>query len=280
MDWDWDVDLMSYMDLESVIKSQGYGNIKCLWYWNPVLSFTRGLRPLNNDQDVLNFIEDVKGHNIVDVYVEHPVEIPDFVETDEVNVEDVQPDKVNVEDGEVDVEDVQNDEVNVEDVQPDKVNVEDGEVNVEDVQNDEVNVEDVQPDKVNVEDGEVNVEDVQVDKVNVEEDESETDPDYEPNDEDVDEDESDIDLGPDVDVDWTTVLPNDQTQNSSGHNVISDNESFDSDELQTPPESDVEDETERFPIFKSSKKFELGMMFKDKLQVRDAIKELSILYAL
>ncbi|XP_058733206.1 uncharacterized protein LOC131604807 [Vicia villosa] len=244
MDWNWDVDLMSYMDLESVIKSPGYGNIKCLWYWNPVFSFTRDLRPLNNDQDVLTIIEDVKGHNIVDVYVERPVEIPDFVETDEVNVEDVQ-----------------GDEVNVEDVQPDKVNVE----------SDEVNVDDVQAEKVNVESDEVNVDDVQVDKVNVDEDENGTDPDYEPSDEDVDG--IDIDLGPDVDVDWTTVLPNDQTKNSSGHNVISDNESFDSDELQTPPESDVEDETERFPIFKNSKMFELGMMFKDKLQVRDAIKE-------
>ncbi|CAI8585914.1 unnamed protein product [Vicia faba] len=76
MKWDLDVDLMSFMDLESMITSEGYGHIKCLWYWIHALSFTRGLRPLNNDQDILTFNEDVKGYNVIDVYVENPIEIP------------------------------------------------------------------------------------------------------------------------------------------------------------------------------------------------------------
>ncbi|KAI5439440.1 hypothetical protein KIW84_025005 [Lathyrus oleraceus] len=31
----------------------------CLWYWHPTYNFSRGLRPLNNDQDVLRFSKDV-----------------------------------------------------------------------------------------------------------------------------------------------------------------------------------------------------------------------------
>lgn len=53
MNWSWDVDYMSYMELDDMIKSGDYVNIKCLWYWHPAYSFSRGLRPLNNDQDVL-----------------------------------------------------------------------------------------------------------------------------------------------------------------------------------------------------------------------------------
>lgn len=78
MDWDWDVDLMSYMHIESMIKNEGYGNISCLWYWNPKFSFARGLRSLNNDQYVLNFTGDVKGFQVIDVYVEHAVDMSEY----------------------------------------------------------------------------------------------------------------------------------------------------------------------------------------------------------
>lgn len=30
--WSWDVDYMCYMDVEDMIKSEGYVNIKFLWY--------------------------------------------------------------------------------------------------------------------------------------------------------------------------------------------------------------------------------------------------------
>lgn len=49
------------MQIESMIKGEGYFNIRCIWYWNPKFSFARGLRLLNNDLDVLAFIEDVNG---------------------------------------------------------------------------------------------------------------------------------------------------------------------------------------------------------------------------
>ncbi|KAI5407203.1 hypothetical protein KIW84_053451 [Lathyrus oleraceus] len=87
INWSWDVDYMSYMDLEDMIKSEGYVNIKCLWYWHLAFSFSRGLRPLNNDQDVLQFSKDVVGYDVIDVYVEHSVGIPQFIDDSELAAE-------------------------------------------------------------------------------------------------------------------------------------------------------------------------------------------------
>lgn len=42
MNWDWDVDLVSYMQIERMIKSEGYCNIRCLWYLNPKFLFFLG----------------------------------------------------------------------------------------------------------------------------------------------------------------------------------------------------------------------------------------------
>ncbi|CAL5199734.1 unnamed protein product [Lathyrus oleraceus] len=97
MNWCWDVDYISYMKLEDVIKREGYINIKCLWHWNPAYNFYRGLRPLNNDQDVLKFSKDVVGYDVIYVYVEHSVGIPEIVDDSEVdaNIKD---------DGEVDIQ--------------------------------------------------------------------------------------------------------------------------------------------------------------------------------
>ncbi|KAI5433592.1 hypothetical protein KIW84_020759 [Lathyrus oleraceus] len=81
MNWSWDVDYMPYMELEDMIKSEGYVNIKCLWYWNLRYSFSRGLRPLNNDQDILQFSKDVVGYDVIDVYVEHGID-EDYVVSD------------------------------------------------------------------------------------------------------------------------------------------------------------------------------------------------------
>ncbi|KAI5446918.1 hypothetical protein KIW84_014676 [Lathyrus oleraceus] len=93
MNWSWDVGYMSYMELKDMIKSEGYVNIKCLWYWNPTYSFSRGLKPLNNDQDVLQFLKDVVGYNVIDVYVEHNVGIPEIIDDSELDVElDVEDD--------------------------------------------------------------------------------------------------------------------------------------------------------------------------------------------
>ncbi|XP_058725528.1 uncharacterized protein LOC131596807 [Vicia villosa] len=228
MNWDWDVDLMSYMEIEKMIKNEGYCNIRCLWYWNPKYAFSRGLRPLNDDKDVLKFMEDIRGYKLIDVYVEHKVE--------EVNIEDVRFEEVNVEEAIVEDE------------------------NVEEANGEDENVEDVNVEGVNRED-------------------SETDPDYEECEDDEDGEESEesedeeLNLGHDVGVNWTTVLPNTSTEQPSRLVVNSDNECCDSDELHTPLGSDVEDGMERFPSFKQTTKFEIGMMFKDKMQIKDAVKD-------
>ncbi|XP_058759381.1 uncharacterized protein LOC131632657 [Vicia villosa] len=161
MNWDWDVDLMSYMEIENMIKNEGYCNIRCLWYWHSKYAFSRGLRPLNDDKDVLNFMEDIRGYKLIDIYVEHKVE--------EVNIEDVR------------FNDAIDEEVNVE------------EANVEEVNIEEVIVEDENVEEANGEDE--NVEDVNVEGVNSED--SETYPDYEECEDDED-DELHTPLGSDV----------------------------------------------------------------------------------
>lgn len=53
MNWKWDVNFMSYMQVMELFKRGGYKDIKCMWYWNPMYIFSRGLRPLKYDNDVL-----------------------------------------------------------------------------------------------------------------------------------------------------------------------------------------------------------------------------------
>lgn len=64
---------MFYMHLEGMIRIDRLTNVKCLWYWNPRFCFSRGLRPLNCDVDVLKFIEDGNGFELVDVYVDRAI---------------------------------------------------------------------------------------------------------------------------------------------------------------------------------------------------------------
>jgi hypothetical protein len=105
MNWKWDVDTMSYMQVERMIKNEGYNNIKCLWYWDPKFSFSRGLRSLNNDGDVLKFIEDIKGFDVVDVYVEHTIDNPiiEDAQAEDVATDGWSPTNVG-NDGDVDIE--------------------------------------------------------------------------------------------------------------------------------------------------------------------------------
>ena len=57
LEWEFDVDFMCYMDFMKVVKELGYVRIKGMWYHHPKLSLARGLRPLNNDADVLNSVK-------------------------------------------------------------------------------------------------------------------------------------------------------------------------------------------------------------------------------
>ncbi|KAI5430081.1 hypothetical protein KIW84_034600 [Lathyrus oleraceus] len=88
MNSSWDVYYISYMELNDMIKSEGYVNIKCLCFWNPAYKFSRGVRLLNNDQDVLQFSKNVLGYDVIDVYVEHIMGIIEIIDDSELDTED------------------------------------------------------------------------------------------------------------------------------------------------------------------------------------------------
>lgn len=59
-------------------------------YWNPRFNFSRGLRPLNNDNDMMIFAKYVIGYEVIDVYVEHNIDNPEIVDASElgINIDD------------------------------------------------------------------------------------------------------------------------------------------------------------------------------------------------
>ena len=76
---DWDIDEINSIEVGKLVKSLGYPSFKCLWYRNPVLGLFNGRRPFNNDEDVVAFLNDVKGHDEVDIYVEHWAEAVEVI---------------------------------------------------------------------------------------------------------------------------------------------------------------------------------------------------------
>ncbi|CAI8609224.1 unnamed protein product [Vicia faba] len=224
--WKIDVGYISYIDLEALIQSEGYFNMKSIWYWNPRFRFSRGLRPLNNDADVLKLIEDICEFDLVDLYVEHGVNNPDVTdEAETINGFDVDDNvvEVNIEkDNKVDVENDKevDDEGNSE--KEDTVEAEnDKEV---DVEGDNDHFVEAKNDKVDVE--------VNIDK------EGTTYADYV-----VSEgsSESEIDITEySIDLDWTSVLNAEtattQKQCENSQAEFKQN-GEDSDQLQTPAES-------------------------------------------
>ncbi|CAI8615409.1 unnamed protein product [Vicia faba] len=211
---------MSYMNLKNLIKDEGYRNIKCTWYWNPKYSFSRGLRPLNCDSDVLKFAEDIKGFELVDVYVEHSIEVTP-IEDDDYGGLNYVHDEVDS-----DVQIISNhDEAEVE------------------VESEHVEAE--------VEDGSEHIE-AEV-EVRIDDDEdyigsggkisSSSHDDYKLN-EHVVEGEN---VEQNVDLDWTTAIPCDEP----GDKVRNYDKDDDSDMLHTPNESGSDEEHVEFPSFKS-----------------------------
>jgi hypothetical protein len=72
----WDIDEISSIEVGKLVKSLGYLSFKCLWYKDPHVEGVYGIKPLNCDADILQFLKDVKQQGQVDVYVEHHVEEP------------------------------------------------------------------------------------------------------------------------------------------------------------------------------------------------------------
>lgn len=57
----WDIDEISTIELDKILNTIGYQSYSCLWYRQPWKDLSNGLKPLNNDQDVVRFIQDVRG---------------------------------------------------------------------------------------------------------------------------------------------------------------------------------------------------------------------------
>ncbi|XP_058725642.1 uncharacterized protein LOC131596928 [Vicia villosa] len=254
MDWFWDTDYMSYMQFEKLVIKEGYRNIKRMWYWNPKYSFSRGLRPLNCDGDVLKLVEDLKGFNLVDVYVEHTVEVIDESDIIHDYDEDRGP---NYAEDEVDIDvEVANDNNMAE-------NVVASDNDMDDIDGNEADREDVETEHVDVgiEDDDYEDENYVADSelCSFSDEELECSDHVEQN----------------VDLDWTTVMHCvmhcDEDRDKARHS----DEDGDSDVLHTPNESGNDEEHEKFPSYKSdeSLKFELGMVFSKKEMERDAVKD-------
>ncbi|XP_038721181.1 uncharacterized protein LOC120013448 [Tripterygium wilfordii] len=71
-------DMFSLFEILKCLREVGYNSLKNCSFLLPNKSFEDGLKPIRNDQDVLHMIECIKGEDHVDVYVEHPVEVPIF----------------------------------------------------------------------------------------------------------------------------------------------------------------------------------------------------------
>ncbi|XP_058747460.1 uncharacterized protein LOC131620408 [Vicia villosa] len=264
MDWLWDTDYMSYMQFEKLIRKEGYRNIKCMWYWNPKYSFSRGLRPLNCDGDVLKLIEDLKGFDLVDIYVEHTVEVlgdEDIVDHyDDDGGPNCAEDEVDS-DVEVvkDADMPKNKNVVASDNEMDVNEADIGDVDTEHVETEHVETEHVETEHVDV-----GIEDDEEDEDYVADTEigSLSDEDLECSDDYVEETE---------DLDWTSVMQCDEDHDKARKS----DEDDDSDVLHTPNGSGDDEELEKFPSYKrgESSKFELGMVFSNKEMVKDAVKD-------
>jgi len=59
----FDADKLCYEDIKKLVLSYGYLKFKCLWYQHLKYCFQRGLKPLNNDGDLLELVVDARGCN-------------------------------------------------------------------------------------------------------------------------------------------------------------------------------------------------------------------------
>ena len=76
-----DLDVISSIEVDKLVKSIGYDKVGGLRYRHPKLRAPYGIRPLMCDVDVRQLIDDVKGQSEVEVFVEHVVETcPVFVD--------------------------------------------------------------------------------------------------------------------------------------------------------------------------------------------------------
>lgn len=85
--------------------------------WNPKFSFSRGLRPLNNDNDVMQFAKYVIGSEVIDVYVDHIIDNPEIMDASELGTKIDDDEHVEEMSGDGNVDEDHNVEVNNENVE-------------------------------------------------------------------------------------------------------------------------------------------------------------------
>lgn len=305
----WDIDEISSIDVSNIVtKHLGYGSYKTVWYMS-----VNGLKPLNCDADILCFLADVKGHGVVDVYVEHnsegekqkekeqfsDVEIVEITEEiDEVRVDEVRVDEVRVDEfiTENDVEEIDR----IIDQVLSSNEVRDQQVNGENA----VGGSEERVEEVNVENGVAGSEE-KVEEVNAEKGDSDSgDEEFKPteNESDTDSDYSFDDSDYEENYDWLSVLPAESLlnlpqepgfapsvlegapPNLSNPSKFSDFDDEDgySEDYDNPDGSDGEESSKKnFPMFRQPLEGELvhfkkGQVFKSKAQFIAAVRDYAL----
>lgn len=70
-------DKWSKLEVEDIVERLGYTKYKMLWYIIPGLGLEEGLRVIGTDKDAMDMATYVKGHEQIEVYVEHVIEQAD-----------------------------------------------------------------------------------------------------------------------------------------------------------------------------------------------------------
>ncbi|KAH7849908.1 hypothetical protein Vadar_024820 [Vaccinium darrowii] len=71
---DCDPEKWSKLEVEDIVERLGYPKHKLLWYRIPGLGLEEGLRVIGTNKDAMNMTTVVKGHEQIEVYVEHIVD--------------------------------------------------------------------------------------------------------------------------------------------------------------------------------------------------------------
>ncbi|XP_058217889.1 uncharacterized protein LOC131328932 [Rhododendron vialii] len=70
-------DKWSKLEVEDIVERLGYTKYKMLWYRIPELGLEEGLSVVGTDKDAMDMATYVKGHEQIEVYVEHVIEQAD-----------------------------------------------------------------------------------------------------------------------------------------------------------------------------------------------------------
>ncbi|KAH7860899.1 hypothetical protein Vadar_019319 [Vaccinium darrowii] len=77
---DCDEDMWSKLEAEDIVRRLGYSKHKLLWYRVPNRSLDEGLMLIGTDKDAMDMCRVVRGHEQVEMYVEHVIEdVPDNI---------------------------------------------------------------------------------------------------------------------------------------------------------------------------------------------------------